>query len=39
LEYALKRINVMLKIKSDVWSKKSKVIEMMKKQRRIVDYF
>lgn len=39
LEYALKRVNIMLKIKSDVWSKKSKVIDMMKKQRRIVDYF
>jgi len=39
LEYALKRINIMLKIQSDVWSKKSKILDNLKKQRRIMDYF
>ena len=39
LEYALKRIDIMLKIRNDVWLKKSKIIEMMNKQKRLVDFF
>jgi len=39
LEYALKRIDIMLKINNGVWLKKSKVVEMMKKQKRVVDFF
>ncbi|MBL7169645.1 MAG: hypothetical protein ISS48_01330 [Candidatus Aenigmarchaeota archaeon] len=39
LEYALKRINIILKIHTDVWSKRSKIIDHLKKQRRIKDYF
>ena len=38
LKYALKRIDIMLKINNDVWLKKSKVLEMMKKQKRVVDF-
>ncbi len=39
LEYALKRINIMLEIHSDTWSKKSKILDNLRNQRRIVDYF
>ena len=39
LDYALKRIDIMLKIRNDVWLKKSKIIEMMKKQKRLLDFF
>ncbi|MEM5792799.1 MAG: Nre family DNA repair protein [Candidatus Aenigmatarchaeota archaeon] len=38
LEYALKRIDMVLKIKSDFWIKKSKIIDYLKKQKRIFDY-
>jgi len=35
LDYALKRINTMLRIPSSVWGKNSKVLETMKKQKRV----
>jgi hypothetical protein len=39
LEYALKRINIMMKIHSDVWAKKSKILDNLKRQKRIGDFF
>jgi hypothetical protein len=38
LEYAIKRIDNMLKIKSKTWSKNSKVFENIKKQKRISEF-
>jgi len=39
LKYALKRINIMMKIHSDVWGKKSKILDNLKRQKRIGDFF
>jgi len=39
LEYALKRMDIILKIKSGIWARKSKIIEYLKKQKKIIDYF